>query len=88
MEVDVLLLTRDDCVFCEQARRAIERLGREFRVSLSLLDLNSPEGQALAARGGVLFPPGVFLNGEPFGYGRLSERKLRRELQRRVGRAE
>jgi hypothetical protein len=30
-----------------------------------------------------VFPPGVFLNGEPFSYGRLSERKLRRELDRR-----
>ncbi|MGH9252739.1 MAG: hypothetical protein ACRD0W_24965 [Acidimicrobiales bacterium] len=33
-----------------------------------------------------LFPPGVLLDDDPFGYGRLSERKLRRELARRAGR--
>jgi len=44
----------------------------------------SPEGQALAERGGILFPPGVFLDGAPFSYGRLSERRLRRELRRRL----
>jgi hypothetical protein len=36
----------------------------------------------LAARAGVLFAPGVLLDGRPFGYGRLSERRLRRELGR------
>jgi hypothetical protein len=30
-----------------------------------------------------VFPPAVFLGGEPFSYGRVSERKLRRELDRR-----
>ena len=29
------------------------------------------------------FPPGIFVDGEPFSYGRLSEKKLRRELDRR-----
>ncbi len=32
----------------------------------------------------MLFPPGIFLDGEPFSYGRPSERKLRRELERRL----
>lgn len=32
-----------------------------------------------------MFPPGIFLDGEPFSYGRPSERKLRRELERRLG---
>ena len=36
-------------------------------------------------KGGLLFPPGVLIDGEPFSYGRLSERKLRRELDRRLG---
>ena len=44
----------------------------------------SLEGQVLAERSGVLFPPGIFLDGEPFSYGRLSERKLRRELEQRL----
>jgi hypothetical protein len=39
-------------------------------------------GRDLGARAGVLFAPGVLLDGRPFGYGRLSERKLRRALRR------
>ena len=31
----------------------------------------------------VPFPPGVLIDGEAFSYGRLSERKLRRELAAR-----
>ncbi len=62
----------------------LDRLAIEYGFSVSTLDLGSPEGQALAVRGGVLFPPGIFLDGEPFSYGRPSERKLRRELERRL----
>ncbi len=34
-----------------------------------------------------MFPPGIFIGGEPFSYGRPSEKKLRRELEKRAGRA-
>jgi hypothetical protein len=80
---EVLLLTRPSCSLCEHARAVLARLAAEFPLAVSSIELDSPEGQALALRGGILFPPGVFLDGVPFAYGRLSERKLRRELQRR-----
>jgi len=32
-----------------------------------------------------MFPPGLFLDGEPFSYGRPSERKLRKALERQPG---
>jgi hypothetical protein len=47
--------------------------------------LRSPAGERLALKGGVLFPPGLFLDDEPFCYGRVSERTLREELARRSG---
>jgi hypothetical protein len=53
--------------------------------SFSTLDMASPEGQRLAMQGGLLFPPGILIDGKPFSYGRLSERKLRRELDRQMG---
>jgi hypothetical protein len=34
---------------------------------------------------GLLFPPGVLIDGQPFSYDRLSERKPRRKLDRRLG---
>lgn len=39
-------------------------------------------GVATATSAGVMFAPGILLDGRPFGYGRPSERELRRTLQR------
>lgn len=80
----ITLLTKDQCSFCDQAKEIIERLSGEFPITLVVIDLHSSEGQELAERGGILFPPGVFLGSEPFCYGRLSERKLRGELERQL----
>jgi glutaredoxin len=83
--MNVLLLTQEQCGFCTQAKEIMDRLAVEYQLSISMLDLGSPEGEALAVRSGILFPPGIFLDGEPFSYGRPSERKLRREIERRLG---
>src|SRR5947209_13907625 len=83
--MNVLLLTREHCGFCERAKEILDRLAVEYEISVSTLDLASPEGEALAVRSGILFPPGIFLDGEPFSYGRPSERKLRREIEHRLG---
>ena len=82
--VRVTLLTQPDCAFCDQAAGMLERLSGEYRLHVTSLSLTSPEGRALAERGGIMFPPGIFLDDEPFSYGRPSERKLRRELGRRT----
>jgi thiol-disulfide isomerase/thioredoxin len=81
----ILLLTQEHCGFCEQAQDILQRLSQEYWLSVSTLDMASPEGQRLAMQGGLLFPPGILIDGEPFSYGRLSEHKLRRELDRRSG---
>ncbi len=81
--MNVLLLTQANCASCDQAKEILDRLAVEYSISVATVDLGSSEGQALAERGGILFPPGVLLDGEPFSYGRLSERRLRRELDGR-----
>ncbi|MDE3077647.1 MAG: thioredoxin family protein [Chloroflexota bacterium] len=82
--MEVLMLKQEDCAFCDQAEEILRRLASEYPPStLRIIDFGGPEGQQLALRGGMLFPPGVFVDGEPFSYGRLSERKLRREIERR-----
>jgi glutaredoxin len=83
--ISILLLTQEHCGFCEQAKDILERLSREYWLSVSTLDMGSAEGQRLATQGGLLFSPGILIDGEPFCYGRLSERKLRRELDRQLG---
>src|SRR6266536_2000922 len=80
--VEVLLLTQEHCSLCEHAKHVLDRLATEHPLRITVVDLATAEGRALAADGGILFPPGLFLDGEPFSHGRLSERKLRRELDR------
>ena len=78
------LLTTAHCSLCEQAEGVLRRLQSEGAVEMETVDLASPEGQRLAAVSGMAFPPALLLDGQPFSYGRLSERKLRRELARQV----
>ena len=85
--VEMILLTQDHCKFCEDAKRVLDRVTSDFPLDVVIVDLGSARGQQLAMEGGVMFPPGVFVAGEPFSYGRLSERKLRKELLSRRTRA-
>lgn len=78
--VPITLLTRADCHFCEHAKQVLNRIAQDYPVRVTEIDLASTEGQTLAARAGVLFAPGVLVDGQPFSFGRLSERKLRRTL--------
>lgn len=81
--VEVVLLTQANCAFCHDAEEILGRLSAEFGFAVMRLDLDTPEGQDTAIRGGVLFPPGILIDRESFSYGRPSERKLRREFERR-----
>lgn len=84
--VQIILLTQSCCGLCDHAKDVLDRVGRDYPLQITEIDLASLDGQRLAARAGVLFAPGVLLAGEPFSYGRLSERKLRRALdQHRQG---
>ncbi len=87
MTVEVTLLTRGACGLCDHAKQVLARLAGEFPLTVREVDLTTPEGQAMGARAGMAFPPAVFIDGEPFGFGRLSERRLRRELSRRLSRS-
>lgn len=82
--IRVQLLTQEGCAFCEEARDILGRLSGELPLLVSATDLASAQGQQLAARGGVLFAPGIYIEGRPFSYGRPSERRLRREFTKRL----
>jgi glutaredoxin len=81
--VEITLLTQENCAFCEQAKEVLDRLSDEYPITVRELNLATPEGQSLAWHGGVMFPPGIFIGDDLFSYGRPSEKKLRRELERR-----
>src|SRR6266700_6450889 len=82
--IHVLVLTREQCRWCDEAKTILAQLATIYDLSVDTLDIMTPDGEALALRSGVLFPPGVFLDGATFSYGRLSERKLRQELDHRM----
>ena len=82
--VQITLLTQPSCGMCELAKEILARLGNEYPLSITEIDLASDDGRRLAGDAGVLFAPGVLVDGQPFSYGRLSERKLRRLLDRRA----
>ena len=77
----LVLVTAPDCHLCAHARDVLERLGAETPLAVREVDAGSEEAQALAARGIPLaFLPVVWDGARVLGYGRLSERRLRREL--------
>lgn len=84
MSVVVTLLTQPDCELCEQAKQVLDRVGRDHPLRVEEIQLGEAAGGRLAA-GWVLFAPGVLIDGRPFGFGRLSERRLRRHLSRLAG---
>jgi glutaredoxin len=77
---EVVLLTKDDCEFCEQAKSVLGRLQPEFGLAVREVALESEEGRRLAAGSAALFPPVLVLDGRPLFYGRLSEKRLRKAL--------
>jgi hypothetical protein len=79
--VQVTLLTKTECALCEHAKTVLAAVGTDHALEVVEVDLDSKVGSALAVDNGVLFAPGVILDGKPFSYGRLSERKLRRTLE-------
>ena len=79
----ITLLTQADCALCEHAKKLLARVGEDHPLVVTEIDLASQEGRALAGEARVMFAPGVLVDGRPFGYGRMSERKLRRALSRK-----
>ena len=77
----VTLLTQDACSLCDHAKEVLARVARDHPLEVEEVSLTSPQGRDMATAGGVLFAPGIIVDGAPFGYGRLSERRLRKYLR-------
>lgn len=82
--IRITLLTQADCGYCEHAKTVLAKVGHDYALTVDEVDLNTQQGRTLATTNGVLFAPGVLVDGAAFGYGRLSERRLRKELRRRT----
>ncbi len=74
---EFVLVTKEDCQFCERAHALLADLGIPTRE----LSVDSVEARALAGRGIPLAFLPVLTDGERLlAYGRFSEKRLRREL--------
>jgi glutaredoxin len=82
--VQVTLLTQRHCALCDHAKDVLARVGQQYRLRITEASLDSEDGRQLAAYAGVVFAPGVLIEGQLFSFGRLSERRLVRDLDRRI----
>ena len=73
----LVLVTTDDCHFCDHAREVLDELGLDVR----RVDAASAEADELARRGIPLAFLPVLTDGEHvIAYGRFSSKRLRKEL--------
>lgn len=77
---EVTLITAVDCHLCDHARKVLSSIAGDTRLAVTEVAWESEQGQLLVSRDGIAFPPAVFVNGNLAGYGRISERALRRRL--------
>ena len=81
--IRITVLSAPACELCEHAKAVLARVGEDHDLDVEVFSTQTEQGRRLMVEHRVAFPPGILLDGEPFSYGRLSERKLRRELERR-----
>ena len=78
------LLTSTDCHLCEHGKQVLAQLAGEGLLSWRALDDHSPEGRALAQEAPPLRPVLFDDGGRVLAYGRLSARRLRKQLAHAV----
>jgi hypothetical protein len=78
--IDVVLITSEACHLCEMAKESLTELSVEYPMQIRTVDILDPEGLRLIRDSRAPFPPVLFVNGALHGYGRVSSRRLRRQL--------
>ena len=76
--MSMVLMTASDCHLCEHAKEMLAQLGLDFRE----VHADSEEGQMLAASAPPFRPVLYDSEGKLLAYGRLSLKRLRKQLQR------
>lgn len=80
--IDITYVTAPVCHLCRHGREVLDRLAADYPLVVTEFDMTSPEGARLAAAARAPFPPMVIFDGRLVAHGRLSEKQLRRELDR------
>lgn len=80
LQIGVVVVTNPGCHFCNDALGLLDELAETTPLQIETVPLSSERGRALLVRHRVPFPPIVLVDGEFFGYGRISRRKLEAHL--------
>ncbi len=80
--IEILLVTSPGCHLCEKAKDVLEHVSSAYPLRWREIDMASPDGSAIVRASRAPFPPVIILAGKIYGYGRLSEKKLRKDLDR------
>lgn len=83
--VSAVLVTAQRCHFCRDASELLSDLSNRYPLTVRSIDLSSPDGTEIATRYHIPFPPVLLLDGEYFGHGRISRKKLTRALDAAFG---
>ncbi|MEX1126683.1 MAG: glutaredoxin [Acidimicrobiia bacterium] len=74
--IHAVVVTSPGCHFCDDALRLLDELAETRPLQIETVPLSSEQGRSLLVRHRVPFPPILMIDGEFFGYGRISRRKL------------
>lgn len=78
--VEAVLVSSTACHLCHEAVELLGSMSTRYPLRVVELDCNSPEGRSIVSRFRTPFLPVLLLDGEYFGHGRISRRKLERHL--------
>lgn len=80
MGAHLLYVSAADCHLCERGRSIAHDLAEEAGLEIVEVGWSDATARGLTERDGVPFPPALYLDDRLLGYGRLSERRLRRVM--------
>ncbi len=80
--VDLTLVVAEECSLCDHAKKVLDSLRNDYSLRVKEVKLESEEGRLLGQLHPLLFPPILLRGDRVLSYGRLSERRLRKELGR------
>ncbi len=86
--IHVTFVTSEGCRFCSQAAALLEELERRYPLEIEEIALHTARGADIVRQWRVPFPPVVLIDDEYHGHGRISARKLTRDLERRLTRGD
>lgn len=83
--IAVAIVDAAGCHYCDRAHEILEELGSRLPIEITSIQMDSPEGRDLISLHRAPFPPLLFVDGDYFGHGRISKKRLERHLDVRLG---